>query len=233
MTKKLPVQAQRLRQARKQAGYRTMQDAAKAQKWSYATYKSHECGERGIRVKAATIYASVFRVTPGWILTGENPPPWETSIRSAKGYRPTRTIPKLTAKEAGQMMKLSAPFSALPVTTQDFITIDSRPEAGPKTYSRDVADDSMVANPPQGKDNFEIGESLIFDPDQKPKPGDYVDVLLQGQDEPIFRRFRPRGAHEGGAYELVPLNQNYPTELVTPDKPEVAMARLIGRHTKY
>lgn len=131
------------------------------------------------------------------------------------------------------MMKRTAPFSELPVTTQDFITIDSRADAGPKTYAREVTDDSMIADPPRGKDHFAIGDSLIFDPDQKPKPGDYVDVLLAGREEPIFRRFRPRGAHEGGAYELVPLNQNYPTELVTQDKPAIAMARLIGRHTKY
>ena len=60
----------RLQQARRAAGYPDASAAARAFGWNENTYRSHENGERGI-VRAAARYARAFRVSEGWLLTGE------------------------------------------------------------------------------------------------------------------------------------------------------------------
>ena len=61
----------RLRQAREAAGYDSPIEASRRFGWSEHTYKSHENGIRGIRPAQAHKYAKAFKVSAGWILTGE------------------------------------------------------------------------------------------------------------------------------------------------------------------
>lgn len=42
--------------------------------WSEFTYAQHENGTRGL-ARAAKHYASAFKVSEGWLLTGEGEPP--------------------------------------------------------------------------------------------------------------------------------------------------------------
>lgn len=65
-----PEPAQRLEQARKARGFKTPKAAASFFGWSYETYIQHEQGTRGIS-RAAGKYAKAFRVSEGWLLTGE------------------------------------------------------------------------------------------------------------------------------------------------------------------
>jgi phage repressor protein C with HTH and peptisase S24 domain len=69
-----PAAAQRLEQARITRGFKTAKDAAAFFGWPYATYAQHESGERGIGRQSAK-YAVAFRVSEGWLLTGEGPEP--------------------------------------------------------------------------------------------------------------------------------------------------------------
>lgn len=61
----------RLRQARKDAGYRTMRDAAAALGIPYPTYASQENGHRNYDFEEAVIFARRFKVKPEWLLTGK------------------------------------------------------------------------------------------------------------------------------------------------------------------
>ncbi|MER8806060.1 helix-turn-helix domain-containing protein [Mesorhizobium australicum] len=65
-----PDFAKRLEKARKDRGFRTPKDAARFFDWTYETYIQHEQGIRGIS-RAAAKYAKAFRVSEGWLLTGE------------------------------------------------------------------------------------------------------------------------------------------------------------------
>lgn len=62
------LKAERLRQARKKAGYDTAQDAADAFGWKVAGYRHHENGTRSFGADAAKKYARAFRVKAGWLL---------------------------------------------------------------------------------------------------------------------------------------------------------------------
>lgn len=65
-----PDFAKRLEKARIERGFKTAKDAARYFDWKYETYIQHEQGIRGIS-RAAAKYAKAFRVSEGWLLTGE------------------------------------------------------------------------------------------------------------------------------------------------------------------
>lgn len=61
--------ADRLKQARIAARYKTAADAAAAMGVKYSTYSAHENGEKGLS-RAADRYARFFRVSKVWLLDG-------------------------------------------------------------------------------------------------------------------------------------------------------------------
>lgn len=56
--------------ARIRAGFKSAGEAARAHSWNENTYRSHENGERGIRPKAAEVYALAYGLRPSFFLTG-------------------------------------------------------------------------------------------------------------------------------------------------------------------
>jgi len=67
--------AERLKQARKKAGFPTGSAAAEAVGVRPSTYLGHENGSRGVEADAARRYARAFRVSPEWILFGGDEQP--------------------------------------------------------------------------------------------------------------------------------------------------------------
>lgn len=64
--------SERLREARKKAGYKTMREAAEAHGWDYPTYAGHENGHRGFSHLASS-YALAYRVNLNWLIGGRGP----------------------------------------------------------------------------------------------------------------------------------------------------------------
>lgn len=64
---------ERLKAARKQAGYSSASEAANALGISIGTYAGHENGNRAFDVETAKRYAKFFKVPLTWLLTGEGP----------------------------------------------------------------------------------------------------------------------------------------------------------------
>jgi phage repressor protein C with HTH and peptisase S24 domain len=65
---RMATKADRLRQARKDAGYSSAQEAADAFGWNAPAYRHHENGTRGFGADAARKYGRAFKVRPGWLL---------------------------------------------------------------------------------------------------------------------------------------------------------------------
>jgi SOS-response transcriptional repressor LexA len=63
-------QGQRLKQAREKRGFDDMRAACDYFGWNYNSYVQHERGERGL-VRAAAQYAAAYKVSAGWLLTGD------------------------------------------------------------------------------------------------------------------------------------------------------------------
>ncbi len=66
------TQAERLRQARIDAGFESAQEAVDAFNWNAPAYRHHENGTRGFGADAAKKYGRAFRVRPGWLLGFEH-----------------------------------------------------------------------------------------------------------------------------------------------------------------
>lgn len=60
--------------------------------------------------------------------------------------------------------------------------------------------------------DYRPGDVVIIEPDMEPRPGDCV-VAKNGREEATFKKYRQRGIDDLGnpIFELVPLNNDYPT----------------------
>lgn len=109
-----PETARRLEQARIKRGFKTPKSAADFFGWVYETYIQHEQGTRGLS-RAASKYAKAFRVSEGWLLTGEgdiDPSPRMIEIKGLAGAGPDGTV--LFATGDGGFGEVQAPADASP-----------------------------------------------------------------------------------------------------------------------
>lgn len=112
-----------------------------------------------------------------------------------------RAIPVISNIQAGLMTEISDPYSP----GDGFATEICDDDLGPFAFALEIEGDSMLPD-------FRPGDRIIIDPDIAPNPGDFV-VAKNGKQEATFKKFRPRGSSHDGAhvFELVPLNDDYPT----------------------
>jgi SOS-response transcriptional repressor LexA len=78
---------------------------------------------------------------------------------------------------------------------------------------------------------FQPGDRIIVDPDLSPNPGDYV-VARNGSNQATFKKYRPRGMDANGEmiFELVPLNDDYPT--LRSDNDHLIVIGVVTEHRK-
>lgn len=79
---------------------------------------------------------------------------------------------------------------------------------------------------------FNPGDRVIIDPDVAPLPGDFV-AAKNGKNEATFKKYRPRGTNEHGdaVFELVPLNEDFPSM-----RSDVTPIKIVGtmvEHRKF
>lgn len=91
------ARAERLKTARKAAGFSSGERAANRFHWNPNSYKAHESGRNGFGQSDAKQYATAFRVSLAWLQTGEGPLP-EVNISS------------------DELTQSSAPINMIPVT---------------------------------------------------------------------------------------------------------------------
>ena len=71
MVRGMDTQAERLRHARERAGFKTASQAVRHFGWKQSTYMAHENGQNNFDAKSGEKYATAYRVSAGWLLTGE------------------------------------------------------------------------------------------------------------------------------------------------------------------
>lgn len=96
------TRGERLKKARKDAGFRTATDAAKALGIPYPTYAAHENGSRQYEADEAVVYARRFKVPIEWLLTGRG----GTVTPLAKS--PLASVPVIGIVRAGAWQDVNA-----------------------------------------------------------------------------------------------------------------------------
>lgn len=113
-----------------------------------------------------------------------------------------REIPVISAIQAGKLKEISDPYPPgagfARVFTDDM-------NLSQWTFALEIEGDSMLPV-------FVEGDRVIIDPEMTPNPGEYV-AARNSHAEATFKRYRPRGIDKSGneIFELVPLNEDYPT----------------------
>ncbi len=212
---------ERLMLALKQSGY-TTQMLADALGISYQAAKKALDG----KTKAFTASnnqkaANLLGVSAEWLATGENGQFVQVKNNISPAQIGTTQIPLLSYVSAG--LWAGAVDTPQPSDAHEWLVTDL--ELSNRAFALEIKGDSMLPE-------FKPGDRVIIDPDVHPQPGDFV-VAKNGEEEATFKKFRPRGVDSEGnvVFELVPLNDDYPTM-----RSDVVPIRIVGtmvEHRKY
>ncbi len=174
---------------------------------------SHLIGDKPIKnigAKIARQIEAAFNKGHGW-LDHPHPEHWPDQITSLHqkpanviaappiGYR---RIPLIDYIQAGGFREVNGEFHS---EKEIFTDLD----IGARCFAMIIKGNSM-------EPDFKEGDRVIIDPDIIPSPGDFVVAkcnCCDCCDEATFKKYRPRGNNAEGneIFELVPLNEDYPT----------------------
>lgn len=132
-----------------------------------------------------------------------------------------RRIPVISFVQAGMMTEAVDPYSL----GQGFETILTDLDVSEQTFALIIEGDSMTPE-------FNPQDKVIIDPGIEPRPGDFV-VAKNTEEEATFKKYRPRGTGEHGQmmFELVPLNDDYPT--LHSERDHLRIIGVMVEHRKY
>lgn len=176
---------------------------------------------RGIGSKMAARIEQAFGKPAGWLDWPNDAPPFiATPEVGAKPAAIGRRVPVINYVQAGKLKDIGAHFcgEALEYLLTDIPLSD-------RAFGLEIRGLSMS---PQ----FTPGDKIIVDQEVAPKPGSFV-VAMNGGDEATFKKYRPRGldAHGNEVFELVPLNDDFPSFFS--DRQELVIIGTMVEHRRY
>jgi SOS-response transcriptional repressor LexA len=133
----------------------------------------------------------------------------------------TKRVPVITSIQAGMWAEIVDSFQ--PGDAGDWLLTDIDLSDG--SFALDIRGNSM-------EPEFKDGDRVIIDPEVTPQPGDFV-AAKNGEQEATFKKYRPRGIDARGnvIFELVPLNDDYPT--LRSDVQPINIVGTMVEHRKY
>lgn len=145
-------------------------------------------------------------------------PPFDENVSPAPiGLRP---IPVISSVQAGALRDMETPYPTGAGYAYEYTDQDLSAWA----FALDVEGLSMAPE-------FKPGDRIIVDPELAPNPGDFV-VARNGSEQATFKKYRPRGIDASGnmVFELVPLNDDYPT--LRSDTEHLSVIGVVTEHRK-
>ena len=132
-----------------------------------------------------------------------------------------RSIPVISAIQAGMWCEIVDRFQ--PGDADEYLMTDL--ELSAHAFALTIRGNSMLPE-------FNPGDRVIIDPAVSPHPGDFV-AAKNGDQEATFKKYRPRGMDAAGnmVFELVPLNEDYPT--LRSDTQPIRIVGTMVEHRKY
>ena len=176
--------AERLKQARIEAGFRTAAEAAEALGVNRVTYVAHENGNSGIRAEKAELYARRFGVSLEWLLTGKGDP---VKMGAIPVQIEVVGLPVLGNIQAGHWLETS--FLQEAGVAPELLPV-ARDERFPRArqYALRVVGDSMDLDYPEGsyvtcvdfaESGLPIVEGLVVHVERYRFEGQMVEVTLK------------------------------------------------------
>lgn len=112
-----------------------------------------------------------------------------------------RAIPVISAIQAGAAKEITEPYEL----GDGYATLYTDDSYSKWAFGLEIEGDSMLPE-------FRPGDLVIIEPEWEPRPGEFV-AAKNGKDEATFKKYRQRSVDADGTivFELVPLNDDYPT----------------------
>lgn len=197
---------------------------------SHASVSKWESGLNQPKGRYLNDLAAALGVTVDWLLTGEGEARGQPTPEAMPGYHnvepaviPQGTrVPVLSYVQAGHWHEMCEQATAFDGNVE-YVTAGV--DVGPCGFGLWVRGDSME---PQ----FKEGDLLIVDPDETPRPGDFV-VASNGSNEATFKKYRARGEYDNGQprFELVPLNEDH--ETLSTDQTPIIIIGVVVEHRAF
>ncbi|WP_348995941.1 XRE family transcriptional regulator [Achromobacter sp. HNDS-1] len=175
-----------------------------------AIYQVQSGASGAMNASNAAATADFLRIPIRWLTDGEGKPPTaETSAPAAPltfdaNVKPAAVgvhrVPLINYVQAGELTEIGSAFSG---EAMEYLMTDL--DLSAHAFALEIVGQSMAPM-------FTPGDRIIVDQEVCPRPGDFV-VARNGGYEATFKKFRPRGIDTNGreVFELVPLNDDYPT----------------------
>lgn len=200
----------RIREAREAAGL-TLDAMGQAcgGKTPQAVYR-WEAGKSQPHAPDLATVAALTGVSLAWLITGHD----AAHIRKVADVDRSvgRRIPRVAWGDLPMYLAGNGNTGQNPIAETHY-------DCGPRSFSTVVDDDS---NEPE----FYPGDTVVIDPDAKPKPGDLV-LALTSKSGPLIRRYRQREDH----VELAPINRDWPTTTI-PALDETTLVGVVVEHSR-
>ncbi|MCR3964368.1 helix-turn-helix domain-containing protein [Aeromonas veronii] len=213
------MKSERIRELRKKHGLtqQKLGELIGVKKSSISQWENDEHSPSGDNLAQLS---KVFGVSAHWLATGKGSPEL-LNVEPAVIPQGNR-VPILSYVQAGNWREMCEQATTFDGNVE---YVSAGGEIGPYGFGLWLRGDSML---PQ----FKEGDLIIVDPDESPQPGDYV-VAKNGSDEATFKKYRPRGIDESGleVFELVPLNDDYPT--MHSDRQHIQIIGVMVEHRSY
>lgn len=213
------MKSERIRELRKKHGLtqQKLGELIGVKKSSISQWENDEHSPSGDNLAQLS---KVFGVSAHWLATGKGSP--ELSNVEPAVIPQGNRVPILSYVQAGNWREMCEQATAFDGNVE---YVSAGGEIGPYSFGLWLRGDSMLPL-------FKEGGLIIVDPDESPQPGDYV-VAKNGCDEATFKKYRPRGIDENGqeVFELVPLNDDYPT--MHSDRQHIQIIGVMVEHRSY
>ncbi|MDH0348722.1 LexA family protein [Aeromonas dhakensis] len=213
------MKSERIRELRKKHGLtqQKLGELIGVKKSSISQWENDEHSPSGDNLAQLS---KVFGVSAHWLATGKGSP--ELSNVEPAVIPQGNRVPILSYVQAGNWREMCEQATTFDGNVE---YVSAGGEIGPYGFGLWLRGDSML---PQ----FKEGDLIIVDPDELPQPGDYV-VAKNGSNEATFKKYRPRGIDENGqeVFELVPLNDDYPT--MHSDRQHIQIIGVMVEHRSY
>lgn len=189
--------------------------------WMNGSENSGTGKPRGMRPASARHIEQALGKPLGWMDTphaSEDPSRFDQNVRSvAVG---TRAIPVISAIQAGKMKEITQPYAL----GDGYAAIYVDDGYSPWAFALEIEGDSMTPD-------YQEGDLVIIEPEWTPRPGECV-AARNGKQEATFKKYRQRGIDSAGndIFELVPINENYPT--VRSDETSLTIIGVMAEHRR-
>ncbi|MFG0677715.1 LexA family protein [Delftia sp. WSY_7] len=132
-----------------------------------------------------------------------------------------RRVPLISHIQAGAWKEIADTFQ--PGDAEEWLFTDRKHSN--TTFALTIRGNSM-------EPDFKEGDRVLIDPCARPRPGSFV-AAKNGREEATFKKYRPRSIDILGneVFELVPLNNDYPT--LRSDETTITIIGTMVEHRRY